>query len=86
VTVAESNEENASMNDNGVLILANWIETGVVAAILLASAAFLSVITVRFFRGKTRCSCTGSPSCCPAARTCVGLSRLAEPAGEENDK
>ena len=61
------------MNCNTTLLAASWLDTAIVGAILLAAVIFLSILTVRFFRGQTRCSCDRRTTSCPAAKTASAL-------------
>ncbi len=54
-----------------------WVEGIIVGGVVLASAIFLGVHAVRFFRGRTGCSCTAKPGGCAATRIVSTLNRQA---------
>ena len=72
------------MNDYMIPLAASWVDTVIVGAILLAATVFLGILTIRFFRGQTTCSCNSGRKGCPAAQTPAALERLAKAAGEED--
>lgn len=72
------------MNNHTILLAAGWTDAAIVAAILLAAAVFLSILTIRFFRGQTSCSCSGSRKGCPVAQATDALERLAKASGEKD--
>ncbi len=71
------------MNNHALLLAASWADTAIVAGILLAAAAFLTVLTIRFFRGQTTCSCTGNRKGCPVAQAPAALEHLAKTSGRK---
>ncbi len=72
------------MNDHEMILAASWIDTAIVAALLLAATVFLGILTVRFFRGQTTCSCSGARKGCPIAQAPAALERMAEAANEKD--
>lgn len=71
------------MNCDTMLLAMGWLDTAIVGAILLAAIVFLGVLTVRFFRGQTRCSCDRRPVDCPAAKAASALDRMTAEAGRD---
>lgn len=63
------------MDNSTMQLVAGWIETAVVAAILLICGGFLVVLIVRFFRGQTKCSCDSTKSSCPAAKAASAMNK-----------
>ena len=74
------------MNNHMMMLAASWVDTVIVAALLLAATVFLGVLTIRFFRGQTTCSCSGSRRGCPIAQAPAALDRMANAAGEKDEE
>ena len=74
------------MNDYMIPLAASWVDTVIVAALLLAATVFLGLLTIRFFRGQTTCSCSGSRKGCPIAQAPAALERLAKATGEKDEE
>ncbi len=73
------------MNCDTMLLAMGWLDTAIVGAILLAAIVFLGVLTVRFFRGQTRCSCDRRHVDCPATKVASALDKMADTGGQNGN-
>ncbi len=56
-----------------------WLEAVIVGGIVLASGGWLAFRAVRFFQGRSGCTCGGSAMKCPIGTTMAAIDRALEP-------